>query len=136
MKFGEIQSEEDGMGYDTERRESRCLECGDMIEYGRQDRKFCCTSCKNRFNNRRTRGSKAVKARILNALEKNYAILERLLKLGMTSLSAAQLRQLGFNFDYVTSYHKVRRHDEFCCFDISVTVMASRVISIERMKTP
>lgn len=124
------------MEYNADRRESKCLECGDTIEYGRQDRKYCCTSCKNRFNNRRTRGSRAAKARIMNALEKNYSILERLVKLGMTSMSTAQLRQMGFCFDYVTSYHKVRRHDEYCCFDISVTVMSSRVISIMRMKTP
>ena len=115
------------MGYEIKQHTARCLECGDAIEYGRQDRKFCCVSCKNRFNNLKARGTRAIKMKIINALEKNHGILENLLKHHTTSLSVMELRHLGFNFDYVTSYHKTRRHDEYGCFDISVTVMSSKV---------
>ena len=120
------------MEYDSGRSKARCLECGDRIEYGRQDKKFCCETCKNRYNNRKARGSRGIKVKVLSALEKNHNILERVLKLGLDSISVAELRCLGFNFDYVTSYHKVRRHDEFGCFDISFTVVSDRVISITR----
>ena len=120
------------MEYDSGTKRGRCLECGGRIRYGRNDKKFCCETCKNRYNNRRARSSRGVKVRVLSALEKNYGILDRVLKQGVVSISAAELRQQGFNFDYVTSYHKVRRHDEFSCFDISFTVVADMVISINR----
>lgn len=60
----------------------RCLECGEEIDYGRINKKFCCTKCKNDFHNKRLQHAHAVKARVQNVLEKNYAILERLLKRG------------------------------------------------------
>lgn len=121
------------MEYDEKSRTAICLECGDSIVYGRQDKKFCCETCKNRYNNRKTRRIRAMKSKIMSALEKNYRILEDLLKMNATEVSVQQLRQLGFNFDYVTSYHKVRRHDEYCCFDICITVMSARVMSISRV---
>lgn len=124
------------MGYDDlEHHVAKCLECGDEIVYGRRGRKFCCSVCKNRFNNRKAKDSRKAKTRIQNALERNYAILGRLLRSGRTSIDVSELRQLGFNFGYVTSYHKTRRHDEFGCFDISFIVMSSKVIEITRIAT-
>ncbi|MDE6872617.1 MAG: hypothetical protein K2J62_10930 [Bacteroidales bacterium] len=120
------------MGYDDNHEASRCLECGDSIKYGRQDRKFCCDTCKNRFNNRRTKDVRTIKTRILHILDRNHSILARLIRLNVTSLTVGELRQLGFDFDYVTSYHKTRRHDEYGCFDINVVIMSSKVISITR----
>lgn len=121
------------MAYDSGTRIARCLECGDRIEYGRQDKKFCCDTCKNRWNNRKARRSRTARMKVLSALDRNYRILDRLLKTDCTSISVAELRQMGFNFDYVTSYHKVRRHDEFACFDILFVVMSVNVISISRI---
>ncbi len=112
---------------------ARCLECGDVIEYGRQGRKFCCEDCKNRFNNRKVRNSKTVKLKILSALNRNYTILSNLVKLRVTTLGVSELQHLGFKFDYVTSYQKVRRHDVFQCFDISFTIIAGNVTSIEKL---
>lgn len=111
-----------------------CLECGDEIEYGRQDRKFCCNACKNKYHNRKLRDTRYAKTRILNTLEKNYSILERILKQDHVDLSISELKYMGFNFDYLTSYQKTRRHDEYGCFDIHFTVMSSKIISIGRVK--
>ncbi len=121
------------MEYEVRTEKSKCLECGDLIEYGRQDKKFCCDSCKNRFNNRRTRGSRSAKLKILSSLERNYSILDNLLKINITSMSVLELQHLGFKLDCVTSYQKVRRHNVFLCFDISFTVIADRVTSITRL---
>ncbi len=71
--------------------------------------------------------------RILSNLEKNYSILDNLLKINITSMSVLELQHLGFKFDCVTSYQKVRRHNVFLCFDISFTVIADRVTSITRL---
>lgn len=121
------------MGYEARTDRTKCLECGDKIVYGRQDKKFCCDSCKNKFNNRKARSSRVAKVKVLSALDKNYAILDRLLKMDVTSLSVTELKYMGFNFDCVTSYQKVRRHDMFMCFDISFTVLSSRVTCIAKL---
>jgi len=121
------------MGYKIKDRTSKCLECGDRIEYGRLDRKFCCDACKNRFNNKKAKNSRIVKMRILHVLNKNYSILDRLIKINVTALTVMQLKQMGFDFDYITSYRKFRRHDEYGCFDISLVIMSSKVISITKM---
>lgn len=111
---------------------ARCLECGEEIDYGRLDKKFCSARCKNSFHNRRFQHSKAVKMRVMKILEKNYLILDRLLKSGVTSISLTELKDYGFNMDYFTSYSKTKRHDEFSCFDIKFVVMSSSVTSICR----
>lgn len=110
----------------------KCLECGEEIDYGRGNKKFCCPRCKNSYHNKRVQHARAVKARVQNTLEKNYSILDRLLKNGVTSLSLTELKDYGFNMDYFTSYSKIRRHDEFSCFDIRFIVMSSSVTSIWR----
>lgn len=111
-----------------------CLECGDSIGYGRTDRKFCCDACKNKYNNRKTRSSRVIKLRILNALDKNHRILEHLLRMGVTSIDISSLKQLGFNMDYMTSCHKTRGHTEIWCFDIRFEVTETRVRSISRVQ--
>ncbi len=121
------------MGYEIKTGKSKCLECGDVIEYGRQDKKFCCDNCRNKFHNRVRRGSRKTKLKILSNLEKNYSILDNLLKINITSMSVMELQHLGFKFDCVTSYQKVRRHNMFLCFDISFTIIADRVTSITRL---
>lgn len=120
------------MEYEERNQVSRCLECGDSIEYGRQDRKFCCNTCKNKFNNRRSKDKRVIKTKILHVLENNYLILARLVRMNVKSMTVGELRRLGFDFEYMTSFRKTRRHDEYGCFDISVVVMSSKVISITR----
>ncbi len=121
------------MGYEEIQEESlACLECGDKIEYGRNDRKFCCDSCKNRYNNRKARGSRIARTKVIAAIERNYAILEKLIRLGIQEIGLTELAYLGFDIMYVTSYCKHRRHDEYGCFDIHFTVMSERVVSISR----
>ncbi|MBO8453502.1 MAG: hypothetical protein IAC07_02110 [Bacteroidetes bacterium] len=125
------------MGYKAEdnRKFAVCLECGDEIQYGRTDRKFCCENCKNKYHNRMTRNSRNVKLRIINSLHKNYKILERMLKLGLDSIDMTELKHLGFDPSFVTSYRKFRRHDEFCCFDIRFIMTPNRIYSVSRLQT-
>lgn len=136
VTFGETKN--DTMDYNTEeeRRHSVCLECGDEIRYGRQDRKFCCEACKNRYNNRKARSSRSTRLRVMNALDRNYRLLDRLLKLGMDSLDLVELRNMGFEPAYVTSYRRLRCHDEFCCFDIRFIMTATKICSLSRLPSP
>lgn len=118
------------MDEETSAKNNVCLECGDPILFGRQDRKFCCSTCKNRYNNRRLRSGKISRGRVLQVLDRNYSILMHLLKLGISSLGVSDMRHLGFDFDHVTSYHKTRRMTELWCYDIKMLVYGSMVKSI------
>lgn len=121
------------MDYGEKEKKTRCLECGDDISYGRTNRKFCCDRCKNTWHNRRTRGTKLAKARVMSILNRNYSILNGILEAGGTSAGVDQLKGMGFDFDYCTSYRKIRRHDEYVCFDIAFKIMADEVVSIRKL---
>ena len=107
-----------------------CLECGTEIDYGRQDKKFCCSKCKNDYNNRRVRTSRAAHRRIQSALEKNYELLSRLCRAQINSLMLAEAVMLGFNPEYATGHRKYRGRDEYSCFEIKYCLSANRIYNI------
>lgn len=115
------------------RKTSVCLECGDKIRYGRTDKKFCCEDCRVRYNNHQARGSKIYRRRIQSTLSSNYAILDALLREGVTSVDIVELVSKGFVIGIMTSYNKVCRHDEYACFDIKYKMTASRVYGITKI---
>lgn len=112
-----------------------CLECGRAV-YGRKDKKFCSEGCKNRWHNRKMHVYNKLRLKTLNALDRNYGILSRLLREGVRFIDRADLAQLGFRPDCVTSHCRVRGHDEYRCFDIKYILTASRVRMIERTPVP
>ena len=113
-----------------------CLECGRVLPRGRGDRKFCSTACKNRWHYREEGWLKGLKTKIIGTLDRNRAILDRLLQEGVTSIEIPDLAQMGYNFDCVTSYHRVRNHDEYRCYDIKYYMSESRVFRITRHQFP
>ena len=68
-----------------------CLECGDEIRYGRKDKKFCSNTCKNRYHNEIQHYSRSSRLRILGAFDRNYSILEKLLRLNIRTISAQRM---------------------------------------------
>lgn len=95
-----------------------CLECGNPLPYGRSDRKYCSEGCKNRWHNREARRWRSRYAYVIGVLQKNHGILERLIRMGVTSILKNDLVQLGYQPDYVTSSRKVGRKTVCRCFDI------------------
>jgi hypothetical protein len=110
-----------------------CLQCGKKIEVGRTDKKFCCNACKNKYHNEKTHYSRSVRLRILGILNRNYEVLDKLLKMDKQSISLGDLSQLGYNKEFVTSWHKVGCHNEYRCFDIKYCCSGSRIFRIERV---
>ena len=110
-----------------------CLECGDAVPYGRQDRKFCCPECKNRYHNRRTRTKRHYQLKVINILEQNYHVLERLVRMGIKSIEKTDLALLGYNFDFFTSYRKVSRRNEYRCFDIRYEDTPTRIMNLRAL---
>ena len=124
------------MSYEEDNGGKRCLECGDVLPYGRKDMKFCSSSCKNKWHYQSRSWVNVLKLRTRSILDKNYSILEALLESGVTSIDIPDLAQMGYNFDCVTSYHKVRNRDEYRCYDIKYCMSASRVFKLERCPPP
>ena len=111
-----------------------CLECGDKIKYGRTDKKFCSDDCRNRHFNNKLKEGRAYRRKVLTLLQKNYDLLDELIKSGIDSADFADLVALGFTPDAVTFYHRSRRHDDFACFDIKYKMSESRIYSISKIQ--
>lgn len=112
----------------------RCLECGEPIPKGRRDKIFCGEKCKNRYHYHYSSKSRArnEKLRVLNALDRNYRILEILIDNGVATVELGVLVLRGFNPYYVTAYKKHRPHDEYWCFDIKYCMSERKVYKISR----
>ena len=122
--------------YEEEEKRGRCLECGNTLPYGRSDMKFCSASCRNRWHYLQDGGLQGTRRKIIGALDRNHSILESLIDEGVTRIDIPDLAQMGYNFDCVTSYHKVRNRDEYRCYDIKYCMSASRVFKLERCPPP
>lgn len=129
--FAILAEKPETMEYVNEEKRPHCLECGHEL-YGRPDRKFCSSVCKNHWHNRKNHSARAFRVKILNALEKNYSILEKLLRLNMHSMDNSDLVQLGFKPEYFTSFRKVGIHSECRCFDIRYYRSTTKIWRIER----
>ena len=107
----------------------KCLECGHEF-YGRSDKKFCSTNCKNKFHNHFSHRSTRVRERIFTDLSSNHRILLNLLKMGVTSLSLYELESLGFKPTLITGYARRQKYDELRCFDVCYRQTPERIYEI------
>lgn len=112
----------------------RCLECGQSIGYGRTDKKYCCEECKNRHNNTLARMSRSAKRKILKILDRNYEILDKLLKAGKDSAWISDVAAAGFNPGYSTYYRKTGRREYYHCFDISYVMTPNRIYCMTKIQ--
>ena len=121
-------------GKNVKRNGSRCLECGCDISYGRSDRKFCSDRCKDHHHNQKTSASRNAKRRVLSMLNRNYEILDKLVKSGVDAIWISDLLATGFNPYFATSV--IRRHgrDEYSCFDIHYIMTPHRISSISKIQ--
>ena len=108
-----------------------CLECG-AIFYGRANRKFCCDACKNKYHNRHFQDIRNRKLRVRSVLEKNYKILSGLLHENRLSVDFAELSLLGYNPEFVTTFHKTAGRTQCSCYDIMFMISAERIYNIHR----
>jgi hypothetical protein len=125
------------MKYHLDESIPRCLECGDPLPYGgRGDRKFCCTSCKNRHHNREARQWRVRYARTIGILQKNHDILLHLVRMGIRSIPKSELVQLGYQPDFVTSCARVSRRLVCHCFDIVFHQTENRLTNLNMDTAP
>lgn len=124
------------MTYDkkTTRHLPKCLHCGQQIRYGRTDKKFCCDECKNRHHNEQAKSGKAYQRKVMSQLMSNYQILDSLFRAGITSVELIAAVTMGFAPGVMTSYRRVGKHDEYCCFDIKYIMTKMRIYSISKLE--
>ena len=112
---------------------SRCLCCGKpLLSYGRADRKYCGSACKNRYNNQHRPSPGQERLRIIRILDTNRDILHKLLKLGITSIDRVSMSHLGFNPEYATTCHRTGTRLIYSCFDITYEQTPTRIWRIRQ----
>lgn len=111
---------------------SRCLHCGTEM-YGRSDKKFCDTRCKNAYHNGETERSRRYRKSVMAAIEVNYAILDDLLKKRQLTVAVEKITPRGFSPNYSTYHRKKYPRDEYGCFDIRYNRSDSRIYNIHRI---
>ncbi len=87
--------------------ERKCLECGDKVR-GRADKKFCCDTCRNSYNNKYNKDTKNLLRNTNNTLRKNYRILESLNPEEKTKTTREKLLAKGFDFNFFTSIYTTK----------------------------
>lgn len=121
------------MAYTQKESGVRCLECGDPITYGRQDKKFCCANCKNRYHNRRDGKVRHYRLKVVRILDVNHQILERLYRHGRCSASWEELRDLGYVQGYATACSKRGPRQEYRCFDLVYDASENKIFHLRQL---
>lgn len=121
------------MSYKIEDNEHRvCIECGREFDFGRSDKVFCSNQCRNTHHNRVNRDTRNIRNKTLTGLNTNYTVLEKLMKLEITSISLVDICQMGFNPELMTGHIKRKPHDECRCFDIKYCRTGTKIFKIEK----
>lgn len=110
-----------------------CLECGDIIVYGRADKKFCCEACKNRYHNRLAGYARNYRRKVNSALDRNHFILDSLRRTSMKHIRMDDLKRMGLRPEYFTSYTRTSANEIFMCYDIRYYVRNGIVTSIVKV---
>ena len=123
------------MGTETKTEEGRrlCLECGDVVPYGRTDKVYCSVKCKNRHYYTEHMAGRYIRTRINSILEKNYSLLEALIVGNIDSVLLSDLSVRGFSPDYMTSHRSRKYYSECGCYDIRYRQTSTRIYCIEKV---
>lgn len=113
---------------------AKCLQCGQKIPNGRPDKRFCCPSCKNSYNNSRRRIHSNCKQLIDKAIAHNYNVLDNLVKLKIDQITLSEAATLGLDPARITSYARLGRRTVYSCYDIEFMVSESRIFNIHRIE--
>ena len=117
----------------SEHRNTHCLECGEPV-YGRADKKFCNSSCRNSFHAHIRSEGRQKRHSTLTLLGANYGILANLLRIQKTSCPMDSLLEMGFRPEYVTHTAEKRgRHTEYRCFDIAYYQTSGKIFNLHRV---
>lgn len=122
-----------------------CLECGEPLGPGREDRKFCSDACRTAFNNKRRKEPLPEPAgspddrdwrpgfyeRINRIIRRNRDIMEYLCETDNRSIEKHDLEGYGFNFKYFSSEYLDPERGSFrFCYDHGYRVYNDRHVQL------
>ena len=120
------------MKYKNNEPSGSCLECGTTF-YGRSDKKFCSLNCKNLHNNRLRDYTRKSNNLVYMSINKNYRLLDLLIKSGKSSISLETLLSMGFAPQCVTGLRNGEKgHKEFSCLDIVYYQSPKKLFNIHK----
>ncbi|MEM1356671.1 MAG: hypothetical protein AAGF89_00625 [Bacteroidota bacterium] len=104
------------------RTKRNCPECGEEFT-GRTDKKFCSTSCRATFHNRRNAEDRVFQRSINNILRHNRNVLAELNPDGKANVRKDRLIDRGFKFRYFTNEYRTRNDTLYhFCYDYGYRV--------------
>jgi hypothetical protein len=122
-----------------------CLECGEPLGPGRDDRKFCNDACRTAFNNKRRKeplpeqtysqgdlgGRLAFYQKINSIVRRNRDIMEHLCEIDFRSLEKHDLEGYGFNFKYFSSEYNDPEDGLYrFCYDYGYQIYNGHMVHI------
>lgn len=119
------------MNKQKEENNPRCLQCGSTIEYGRNDKVFCSTTCKNAYHNQQSHDARQIRSRIFHGLNDNRDILKRLLRAKLTTISISEAAIMGFNPAFFTGLTRYRGRQIYHCFEYSYWLTSTHIRCIK-----
>lgn len=109
-----------------------CPVCGKTF-YGRSDKKFCSSKCKNEYHNEERYKTQRIKNRILGDLNSNYRILNELIESKTKEAEVGDLSSIGFNPSIVTGFGKTTDGENVLrCFDIKYSMSDTRIYNLKK----
>lgn len=104
--MGDVLLDDVGKFYPGKGTRLKCENCGGKF-FGRSDKKYCSSHCKNKKNNDRAKIRRVATSADENRMRKNYEILHQIYEFsnGKTELPIDMLRNKGFDFKAPSRIH-------------------------------
>lgn len=122
------------MNYKINNADVRCLECGEEITPPyRSDKVFCTPACRSRYHNRKVHAIRLSHNHVMSAINKNYEILDTLLRRNVCVAELNELILSGFSPEFVTGYRRVGKRVIYSCYEIQYCLWGSRINCLQRI---
>lgn len=111
-------------------RERQCFYCGKAIS-GRIDKRFCDDNCRNNYHYRLNKDADIFVNKVNSILLHNRLVLKSLCSNAKTFVKIQTLKNMGFDFNYITALHQTKRNDSYrIVYDYAYKIIEDEVIVI------
>lgn len=111
----------------------KCCVCDSKI-YGRSDKVFCNTTCKNKYHSSLRKHNQSVSVQTINKLNRNYQILCLLLgeDVEKFEISKLELIKLGFQFSIVSGIEVNNYELKFSVYEFTFKIKTNQIVEVTR----
>ena len=113
-------------------RTSKCIHCNKRI-FGRADKKYCSSTCRNNFNNNRNKKTQSYIRKVNRILALNRKILLNLSNNQVEECDVGYLSEMGFNERFYTHSDELEdRSRVFYCYELGFAKERNVIRIIEK----